>query len=204
MKIGGSAAPSVLLLCCCAAAHAADPLLSQAEIPRVERGEVVTRYWRLPDTDVGAGIAVGIVEARPEQVFQVIADVERYKDYIDRVIESRITKRDGKRYLFYYRIDMPWPLSDQWFVTKNVHVIDEKKHTYRRNWTLHKGTFARNDGYWLVRPWRRAALVTYSAVLQPKGAIPQFVINYVTKKSLPRAITNLRARVADLRRRGKL
>jgi ribosome-associated toxin RatA of RatAB toxin-antitoxin module len=200
----GRAAPAVLLLCWSAAARAADPLLSHAEIRSVERGEVVTRYFRLPGTSVGSGVAVGVIDARPEQVFKIIADVERYKDYIDRVVESRITRRDGERYLFYYRIDMPWPLADQWFVTSNVHVVDEQRHSYRRSWTLHEGTFARNDGYWLVRPWRSAALVVYSAVLQPKGVIPQFVINYVTRRSLPRAISNLRRRVDDLRQRGTL
>jgi ribosome-associated toxin RatA of RatAB toxin-antitoxin module len=192
-------------LLCAGLAHAAEPALSQQEVARLERGEVVTRFWKLPGTNIGAGLAVGLVQARPEQVFRVIADVARYKEYMQRVVESRIARREGPRYWFYYRIDMPWPLPDQWFVTKNVHVVDARRRVFRRNWTLDTGTFARNDGYWLVGPWRGdAARVVYSTVLQPKGAIPQLVINHATSKALPRAITTLRARVAELRRRGEL
>jgi hypothetical protein len=116
-------------------------------------------------------------------------------------VESRVTKRNGDTYYFYYKIDMPWPLSDHWFITKNVNRINEKSGEHTRRWTLHKGSFARNDGYWHVRPWPGGrSLATYSVVLQPKSAIPQSVINFVTKKSLPRAITQLRDRIAQLQR----
>lgn len=182
-------------------ASSAGARLTQQEIARLDRGEIITHYWKLKGTNIGTGKAIGRVDGSPEQVFAIIADVNRYKEYMNRVVQSRITHRAGNHYYFYYKINMPWPLSDHWFVTRNIHRLDRKRREYRRSWTLDRGSFAKNDGYWQVRPWRGRTLATYSVVLQPRSAVPQFVINHVTKRSLPGAITNLRSRIAQLGRR---
>jgi ribosome-associated toxin RatA of RatAB toxin-antitoxin module len=180
---------------------AADPRPTAAERRRLDRGEIVTRTWKLPGSDIGTGRAWGVIAAKPERVFAIIADVNRYREFIKRVVDSRVVADAGKSYDFFYKIDMPWPLSDHWFITRNVHRIDEQRRIYRRSWTLVRGSFRRNEGYWQVEPWPGdRSLVTYSVVLQPRSAIPQFVINYVTEKSLPRSIDNLRQRERALRR----
>ena len=184
----------------CHGTAGADPSPSAAERRRLARGEILTKTWKLEGTDIGTGRARGVIDAKPERVFAIIADVNRYREFIKRVVDSRVVRDAGKSYDFFYKIDMPWPLSDHWFITRNVHRIDEQRRVYRRSWKLVRGSFHRNEGYWQVEPWPGdRTLVTYSVVLQPRSAIPQFVINYVTEKSLPRSIENLRDRERGLR-----
>ena len=166
---------------------------------RLEAGETLAHFWRLKSGDAGAGWAVGVIDAPPEKVFKVVADVERYKEFMERMAETKIVSRDGDRYRFYYRINMPWPLSDHYATTDNVHEIDQAKQTFTRRWTLVSGTFHRNEGAWGVRPWGKGrSLLTYSVVLRPRVAAPDAVLDHVTKVSLPKGIERIRKRVLAL------
>jgi ribosome-associated toxin RatA of RatAB toxin-antitoxin module len=191
-----------LVLC---AAPARAGRFSADELKRLQRGETVSRYWKLAGRDVGTGWAAAVIAASPEQVFSVVADVERYKTFMNRMPESKILRRTSAGYDFYYKIDMPWPLSDHWCVTRNVHRVDRKRRRFERRWTLLRGSFTHNTGYWLVRPFSGGrSLLLYSVVLRPKVAAPSFVLNHVAKVALPRSVKQMRERVIALKRRGQL
>jgi ribosome-associated toxin RatA of RatAB toxin-antitoxin module len=193
---------ALLTLSLCAAPARAKRF-SADELKRLHRGETVSRYWKLAGRDVGTGWAAAVIAAAPDQVFSVVADVERYKTFMNRMQESKILRRTSAGYDFYYKIDMPWPLSDHWCVTRNVHRIDRKARRFERRWTLLRGSFTHNAGYWLVRPFSGGrALLIYSVVLRPKVAAPNFVLDHVAKVALPRSVKQMRARVAALTRRG--
>jgi hypothetical protein len=82
------------------------------ELRRLDRGEVVTRYWKRAGRDVGTGWAAAVIDAEPGQVFAVVAAVNRYKEFMNRVVESKVVRRTSTGYEFYFKIDMPWPLDD--------------------------------------------------------------------------------------------
>lgn len=167
---------------------------------QLARGEVVTHYYKTP-AGLGTGWAMAIVNAPPEQVFAVIADVERYHEFFKRVVQSRIVARQLGSYDFYYKIDLPWPLSDLSCTTRNVHEIDRKKRRFKRSWTLLNGTFSHNQGYWLVQAYPdNKTLLTYSVLLRPKLSLPQSILNYVSKVALPRSVKAVRKRVGDLQK----
>lgn len=179
--------------------------LSSAQREKLGRNEILIWYWKDDKTYTGTGKSMGVVDARPEQVFRLLTDVERFKEWMNRMVESKITRRDGKQYHFYYKIDMPWPLDDYWCLTKNINYQDKKRGVFKRRWSLIKGTFHKNDGYWYLERFPGGkTLVTYWCQVKPKTAVPQFVINYVIKKSLRRSISNIRERVAALKGRGEL
>lgn len=174
--------------------------LTAEQIGKLDNDEILVKFRRLKDARAGLGKSAGVVHASPEEVWKIIVDVERYHEYMPRLVKSVVTERKADSYLFYYKIDMPWPLSDHWCITKNWHEIDENKKSYKRAWNLVSGTFSRNDGYWLIQPWKGGnSLAVYSAIIQPKVMAPQGIINYITKKALPKAIENLRKRVKQLR-----
>jgi ribosome-associated toxin RatA of RatAB toxin-antitoxin module len=170
---------------------------------RLDRGEVVTRYWKLPGGKVGTGWAAGVIDATPEEVFAVVGAVERYPEFFERMSAAKIIRRHGPlTYDFFYRIDMPWPLSDHWCISRNVHQLDRKRRRYRRSWRMLKGTFEHNRGSWTVSPWGKGrALLHYTVVLRPKVAAPDFVLHYVSRVALPRSVKAIRARVRQLERR---
>jgi ribosome-associated toxin RatA of RatAB toxin-antitoxin module len=172
---------------------------------RLARGEVLTHSWKDTKADVGKGWAMGVVDATPEQVFQVVADVTRYRLFMKRMTSSKIVRKASGSYDFYYTIDMPWPISDLWCETRNTHEIDRKRRRYRRRWKLLKGTFIHNQGYWLVTPFgKNKALLSYSVVLRPQISLPNFVLDYATKVALPRSVKGMRARVLELKARSQL
>ena len=180
------------------------PTLSAVDRQRLEAGEVLARHGRADRGGAGLGWAAGLVHATPEQVFKVIADVGRYTEFMPRVVESRVLGTKGSRYRFYYRIDMPWPLSDYDCVTQNWHEEDRRRRIYSRKWMLLTGTFTYNEGSWTVFPWAGArALLVYSSKVLPKTAVPTRVVNYAVKIALPRAVEAVRHRVGAVLRMGK-
>ena len=176
-----------------------------AERARLKRGEVITRYWKVPGKEVGRGWAAGVIDAQPEAVFAVVGDVERYGKVFPRVIKSKvIQRRSPTSYDWFYRIDMPWPLSDHWCITRNIHHLDRKHRRYTRKWRLLRGTFIHNQGFWLVRPWGKdKALLYYSVMLKPRVSAPDFVLHHVSRVALPRSVKSMRRRVLALGLQGK-
>ena len=175
------------------------------ETRRLNAGEVVTRYWKVPGKELGTGWAAGVIDASPEAVFAVVADMERYPQIFPRMIKAKVLRRSARGYDFFYRIDMPWPLDDHWCITRNTHQIDNKKRRYRRRWHMLKGTFVINKGSWLVYPWGvRKAVLYYSVTLKPKVTAPDFVLDHVSRVALPRSVKAMRGRVQKLKRLGTL
>jgi len=197
---------AVLLLATLGPGEALARRFSAKERARLARGEVITRSWKIPGHELGTGWAAAVVDASPESVFGVVAHVTRYPAIFPRMTAARIVKRlSGGRYDFYYRIHMPWPMDDLWCVTRNIHDLDRRKHSYRRRWTLVDGTFTHNSGQWWVRPWGKGqTLLLYSVVLRPRMSVPEFVLRYAARVALPRSVTLMRGRVRTLRSLGKL
>jgi len=199
--------PSLLLALAATPARAQPTSFSEADAKRLESGEVLTQFWKERD-GAGAGWAVGVIDAPPEKVFRVIADVERYKEFMTRMVESRVLEgraSSGSSYRFQYRIDMPWPIADYFCVTRNVHELDAKRRVYVRRWTLLSGTFHRNQGSWTVRPFRGGrSLLSYSVILLPTTKAPGVLVRYGTKVALPRSVRQFKDRVAALIRAKQL
>lgn len=176
------------------------------QLTRLSRGEVVTRYWKIPGREVGAGWAAGVIPASPESVFAVVADVVRYKEFFERMAVARVVhQRSPTDFDFYYRIDMPWPMADHSCLTRNLLRVDSKRRRYTRQWKMVKGTFEHNQGAWQVRPWGKGkALLYYSVMLKPRVKAPDSVLHYVSRVALPRSVKAMRQRVASLKQRGRL
>jgi len=80
-----------LVLATSGLAHAYDPALSQDEIARLERGEHVTRPDTLEDDGrrwIG-GVSYAIVDAPPNEVGDVLENVESYREILPKVRELR-------------------------------------------------------------------------------------------------------------------
>lgn len=173
------------------------------ERARLDRGEIVTRYWKVPGKQVGRGWAAGVIDAPPEAVFTVVGDVMRYGKVFPRVINTKIMKRRSPTsYDWFYRIDMPWPLEDHWCITRNTHVLDRKNRRYTRKWHLLKGSFIHNQGSWQVSAWGKSkSILHYSVMLKPKMTAPDFVLHHVSEVALPRSVKAMRRRLKHLKKR---
>lgn len=179
--------------------------LSPQEIERLNRNEILTWIDKDESTNSGTGRAMGIIDAEPGQVFRVLNDVERFSEYMERVKDCRVVRRDGDTFDYSFSIDMPWPLKDLHFLNRNVVVIDEQRQIYQRRWIMLEGSLLQNDGAWVLYPWDGGRTrTTYTVTMKPKIMLPQMVIDHVTKLSLPGSIKNVRSRIAELISRNQL
>jgi hypothetical protein len=80
-----------LVMTAASLAHAYDPALSQEEIERLERGEVVTHPDTLKQDGrrwIG-GVSFAIIDAPPSEVGDVLENVDNYREILPRVRELR-------------------------------------------------------------------------------------------------------------------
>ena len=207
------ATPVVLLAVVLSSGPAWAQKYTAVQRAKLDRGEIVTRYWKVPGKGApvlgssgasgmkprgaGRGWAAGVIDASPEQVFAVVGDVMRYGKVFPRVTAAKIMKRRSPTsYDWFYRIDMPWPLEDHWCITRNTHILARKRRRYTRKWHLLRGSFIHNQGSWQVSAWgKNRSILHYSVMLKPKMSAPDFVLHHVSEVALPRSVKAMRKRI---------
>ena len=177
--------------------------LTKENIKKLNEGEILRKYWNVSEKDgieIGAGKAMGVVNALPPEIFSAIIDVESYPQFFVRMNVAKKIKTENNTFDFYYEIEMPWPLPNYKCTTDNTLNINEHNQHYRRSWKLKSGTFIRNDGYWDVKPWsENQSLLEYSVIIRPDSDLPQALINYATETALENNITLFRKRMKTLK-----
>jgi ribosome-associated toxin RatA of RatAB toxin-antitoxin module len=82
----------------------------------------------------------------------------------------------------YAKLDFPWPVENKWYVIK----IGLNVEQLMAGWDLIKGNMKENKGYWKLEPYEgNRTLLEYSLHTDPGGSVPDFLINFGTKVTLP-------------------
>jgi uncharacterized protein YndB with AHSA1/START domain len=175
-----------------AMAHAQDA----DEERRLESGEVLVTTEEVAGRSVPRVRARALVQAPPEKVWSIIADVARYKDWMPRILESEELSREGDEIVVRLRFDMPFPFGDLSSVTAAVYTVEPGR-LYKRTWRLRGGDFLENTGSWTLEPHGdgRATHVTYEILSEPNVPLPSFILESAQRTTLPELFTRLRARV---------
>ena len=155
--------------------------LNSDEAEQVEDGRTVQRYVR--GEEDGWGVAVNLVEASAEVVWDTILAYDRYPDWVDNVTDCTVYKRSG----------------DDLYVDMQMSVMGMKKGMYTINtvkrsegwmaWTLdysRKSDVQDMVGYWRVEQISSNPPITrldYSTQMKARG-VPGWLVNLLTKKSL--------------------
>jgi ribosome-associated toxin RatA of RatAB toxin-antitoxin module len=184
------------------ASGAADPFeapaLSADEQKLLEKGEVLVRRLEPAGGKGVAVLAVGVVDAKPPEVWPVVRDCQHFKDFMPRTKHSELREEAGAT-LCRVELSMPFPLKDLWSETKST--LNEAPPRFRRDWTLVHGTSLRNDGSWTLLPRADGAktLLVYRIDTQPDSMVPDGLARAAQTKSLPDMMAAVRKRVATLR-----
>ena len=75
--------------------------------------------------------------------------------------------------------------------------------SFKRSWSLIKGTYKRNNGSWIVKPWGPSgseSLLIYAIDLDPDTSVPDFIIRKAQTSTLPDLFEAIRRRVRSLHR----
>lgn len=166
----------------------------------------------VPGSSIKEVRAEGLVEAPPERVLAVLADVGAYPEIMPPTEAARLLQRDEDGTAFYYMVINP-PLirrRDYCISLRQARLPDGR---LRSAWALHDVggrcpapqpgvlRIQRNQGEWLLTPERngQATHVMYQAFTDPGGQVPAWMVNLATARSLPGVIRSLR-RAATLPR----
>lgn len=197
---------------------------------RLARGEiVVTRLPAAHKGELG-GRSQGVIAAPLDRVWAVLNRSNEFADYmpnflvswlVDRsamgdiqpgrrwqraeleeaVAEYRLANWPGDTVLFYNVLDMPFPVSDRWYLLEMTR--DTAAHLI--SWSQVIGNLKSTAGSWQLEPWLdgQHTLATYTTVSEPGIALPGFVLDLGLNQSLPGVIKGLRKRVIQLEKAGK-
>lgn len=200
-----------------AAAPAVDPVPaagSAAQAPKRGKWEVmqkkngiVAQRREVEGSPLHEFQGTGVIDAPLSLVFAVIRDANRREEWMSDCVGSRmLEERPDTNQISYNRTGTPWPVAHRDIVLQGKVEIDVKKREVRLPFSeiehpeappvsgVVRMPFLR--GHWrLVPQGENATLVEYQVHANPGGALPGWVVNWVSQKLPYETLKNLRTQV---------
>jgi hypothetical protein len=163
--------------------------------------------------------AIGLIDATPKEVWDVVRDLENYPTQMPYTAEAKVlTRTEGdKEVLFYSRLNTPLVSERDYIIAlKDESEWNEGKGFYKVSWTVappekdvlmpEKKDVVRvrvNDGYWLLEPREegKKTFATYYVFTAPGGSIPTFIINQANGMAVPKVFEAIKKTVIDKRKK---
>ncbi len=157
---------------------------------RIREGEIVT--VSVPGTPgVLPGRAMGVIDAPPEVVRQILTGFQSYKSFVPRITASRRVK-DNR---FVIECDLPWPVNKTWAYLATQ--------TGNRNgilvvtWKMLNGTLKSYEGVAWIHPWGNGrSLLTYQMLAVPHTAAPNAILTSGLRDAVTTMVESVRKEAA--------
>ena len=186
-----------------------DVLYSDAEKAKLMRGEIVTREVANPGGRRNGKTydALGLVRGTVEQVFDVLADYEKYPQFMPNVETARIENSEGNTSVVEYKLGLPMGQVKRYKLS-----LTATREEAQASITWHKvpwpelkdsETIVETTGFWFLRPFseKPGYLFARYHVYTDPGRIPTglgWIVNILTKGSMPDILKNTNKRVESL------
>ncbi len=194
----------VVVAACTASAQSLEmPKLSDAEKKKLDAGEMVLREKKPTDNKGVAAISMGVIDAPTSEIWPIVRECQHFSKFMPRTRKSAVIEENGEK-LCSVELQMPWPIINLVAVSRSA--LTEQGNTYRREWSLVRGTYHRNTGSWLLLPWGdegAKTLVVYTLDSDPAVLIPDGILRAAQTGSLPEVFKSIRGRVTTLREQAK-
>jgi len=133
------------------------------------------------------------IDVPPEKFFEVIADFEKYPEFVPEVKKVRVLEKKGNKLKVEYEV----------FMIKNIkYVLDlTLEPPTRLSWTLaEKGFFKQNDGGWDLKAagGGKKTEATYSVEVAFGLLVPKPIIKALVGQSLPQMLRRFKERAESL------
>ena len=160
-------------------------------------------------SDVREMKAYGTIDAAPERVLAVLADVAAYPETMPYTEVSKLLKRTGNQVWFYTVINAP--LVDRRDYALRITLSKQADGSYKSQWIpanelappLPEDTVrvTLNEGYWLLNPadGGKRTKAVYFVKTDPGGSLPTFVANKANSQAVPDVFAAVRKAVASPR-----
>lgn len=170
------------------------------ELASLEKGEILTSERRV--TDEGEGIvsqvrATALVDARPEEVWSVLADFESRPSYFRDLQAMKIVKIDDRKVWLDEELKFLW-VKIHYRVLNSLHPESGLLHFELDKSVPHD--IENTKGTWRLIPHGSGStLVFYAASINTGKPVPAFLERFLVKRSLPGIVGALREEVARRR-----
>lgn len=184
----------------------ARPNLPADQLAVLEKGKVLEYSRKVPGTKVMMGKALLIIDDKPEAVAWVFLEIDKYKAFLPRIKDSRITKRTGYSTFAVVETDLPWPAKDCWAYLKYTR-RDKPGRTFEIKWTMLNGNMKNYTGQALIEPWNQDAsktVISYEMLFEPNTAAPDSVISDGIRQAASIMVQKIKLRLMALRKFGKM
>jgi len=163
----------------------------------------------------GSGIrevaAVTVMPVPVSVVAGILADVERYPEFMPYVVQCRVDARNDGTLLVFQQLDFPFPISDRYY-TVRMTLTDPRAPTgaFDLHWELAPPDpahatgeglgLAFNKGFWKLTALAggRETMITYYIHTDPGGALPDWAVNMANTSAVPDVLDAVRQRAGAL------
>ncbi len=182
---------------------------SDAEKAKFMRGEIVIKEVANPSgcTNGKTYDALGLIRGTVEQVFGVLADYEKYPQFMPNVEATRIESSEGNTSEVEYKLGLPMGQVKRYKLSLTAAREDAEAHInwHKVSWPELKDseTIVETTGSWLLKPFPEKpgyVLALYHVYTDP-GHIPTglgWIVNILTKGSMPDILKNTNKRVESI------
>lgn len=199
---------ALLLLSATAVANEtpSQPDLSAAEWDKIHDGHVHVELEE--DESVNRGVIIGIVQAQINDVIPYVARCWEYGDWRDSLTDTSLDGRPEENVVICGgTAKTPFPARDrdgQFRVHNRVTDVDGQR-SFVSSFDYIEGSGNMEDmfGYWVLRsygPDGEHTLVKHVLNVDIGGWLPDFLVTWATRRTLPETINGLRAQVAGSER----
>jgi coenzyme Q-binding protein COQ10 len=133
-----------------------------------------------------------VINAPVEKVFKVIADYERYGEYLQEVKEVRTSNRKGNVVDVHYKVDVVKTIK------YSIRMTEEPPK--KLSWSFIEGEMMRdNKGSWQLEPEGEGKTkATYTVEMALGPLVPKAIVNALVETSLPKMLDAVKKRVESL------
>jgi coenzyme Q-binding protein COQ10 len=134
------------------------------------------------------------VNVPPEKLFDIIADYEKYPEFLPEVKKVKVDAGQGSIKEVTYTVDIKAKVIN--YTLK--HTADKP---HKLAWTMVKGEMMKgNDGTWVLKPGAQPGTTdaTYTIDLKLSSLVPGFIEKALAEQSLPSLLTNFKNRAEKL------
>ena len=149
-----------------------------------------------------------VINAPVLHIAALALDYENYQKWQPSILQfKRLQTTTPYRFMNYFAVDLPWPVNDRDFISKNILSVDAHKKWLHLTWTnakhrsmpVRKG-FIRvpySSGKWSLKSIKdgKATWAEFRSAGDPGGAIPSWLINWVGKYQIVDGVKRIRKRI---------
>jgi len=207
---------TVVLFAATLALHAAPaqarPSLDATRLAQLGQYEVLV-FGDPHERGIERGKAIGVIDATPEEVFRVVSDYSKWKDYLPRVRGSRVVSASGRITLVELVAELPWPAGRREVIARySAERLPGEIYRIRFEMVhgVGKDEMREYVGSIYIEPWTAGpsptkTAITYEIVADPDVlAASMAQLNRSIRRSASGFVHALRQRINDLHKFGYL